>query len=398
MMQSSVYRNLLNLLLVSLISFLMSCASTGDGHRSNNALLSTQYDPVIIPLAEELQIGLKSNQSQIEANQACASPELQDYVQKIGLKLAQYSDRRGIEYHFTVFDSDIINAWALPGGYIYITTGLMKMLTDEAQLAAVLGHEIGHVVRYHGIKHLQRGLLLNSILTWASSQAGGNAAANIGTKGANIGANLLMMRNSREDELEADEQGMKIASQAGYDPAAMFDVQALLLSIRKGGAPDLVSQMLATHPIGEDRESQVRELLPKYAGPTLRNENVYQSAIAAYEVIALQKKARVESENQKAIEAKAIEDAKPLIPVSVTVRAALLSNSQVSTFRNSGNTMVVGVATFSRPQPQLQRAYVIRLSPGQTLEIGSREGWAGQRGDLIVVSGEGYKSTNWRLP
>src|SRR5690349_3393536 len=144
--------------------------------------------------------------------------ELQQYVNSIGLKLAQVAERPNLPWHFTVVDVPAINAFALPGGYIYITRGILPFLQDEAQLAGVLGHEIGHVTARHAASQYskatgaQLGLILGSVFV-----PGGAAAAGLGS----TGLELLFLKNGRDDEAQADGLGVRYAARAGWDPDAV---------------------------------------------------------------------------------------------------------------------------------------------------------------------------------
>src|SRR5262249_15555359 len=147
-------------------------------------------------------------------------------VERVGEKVVAGSDaaRSGYEYHFTLLaDQNTINAFALPGGPVFITEGLLSRLKTEGQLAGVLGHEIGHVVERHGAQHiaqqeLSKGLTGALILsTWDPHNPGSVRNAQM----ALIVANLVGLKYSRDDELQADVAGVKLMGEAGYDPNAM---------------------------------------------------------------------------------------------------------------------------------------------------------------------------------
>ncbi len=129
---------------------LFACVTTGPGGKKSFLIFGT---------SDEIAIGKRINeQVQVEST-LLADPQWQKYITEIGEKIVAVSDRRDLQYHFAVIDSDQINAFALPGGYIYFYTGLLRIMDDEAQLAAVMSHEISHVVARHGMKRMQKGLI-----------------------------------------------------------------------------------------------------------------------------------------------------------------------------------------------------------------------------------------------
>ena len=129
-----------------LFAFLISCATTGPG--GNKSL-------IIIPTSQEVAIGEGMAQQVEEQEKVLPDVAWQNYVTEIGTKIVSVCDRKDIEYHFTVIESDVANAFAAPGGYVYFYTGLLRSMDNEAELAAVMAHEISHVVARHGIKRLQ---------------------------------------------------------------------------------------------------------------------------------------------------------------------------------------------------------------------------------------------------
>ena len=165
--------------------------------------------------AQEIQIGQSQDAEVRREMGVYRDPALQDYVSTIGLRLARASERPDLPWHFTVVDSPAVNAFALPGGYIYITRGIMPFLENEAQLAGVLGHEIGHVTARHASQQYSRatgaqlGLIFGSILLPQT-----RPLAQLGESGLG----LLFLKYSRDNETQADELGVGYATRAGYDP------------------------------------------------------------------------------------------------------------------------------------------------------------------------------------
>jgi predicted Zn-dependent protease len=262
--------------LLVLGSFLaISCASTGE--RSENVLLNSAHDPVFVPEAQEIQIGLQAAQAVGKQYKVSADSGMRAYVNSLGQSLAKAGDRPDLEYSFTLLQDPMVNAFALPGGHVYVTTGILAKLKDESELAAVLGHEIGHVVKQHGLKILQRQVVANLGMNYVLSLLSDDKAALLQAF-AQPAESLLFLRNGREAELESDEQGMLIASRAGLDPSAMIRVQEMLMEAG-GRADPLFGDLLSDHPASEARISQAKAILPRYQGPTDRGESRYQKEI-----------------------------------------------------------------------------------------------------------------------
>ena len=174
-------------------------------------------------------------------------------VRYVGNSIARSSDAAkspyNYEYHLLA-DSQTINAFALPGGQVFITKGLYEKLADEAELAGVLGHESGHVVERHSAQQLEKSKLGNMLVTGvavgASNQRNGYSAAMV----AGVVNQMTQLSFSRTDESQADECGLRFMTQAGYDPRAMIDVMKVLLAASQGGRQP---EFLSTHPYPEDR-------------------------------------------------------------------------------------------------------------------------------------------------
>src|SRR5688572_16517624 len=170
---------------------------------------------VLISESQEIAMGQQSDPSVREEYGVVDSVALQDYVQTIGRKLVSVSHRPTLEWHFAVVDSSVVNAFAVPGGYIYLTRGIMAYLGNEAELAGVLGHEIGHVTARHSVRQITRtelaqiGLTLGQVLSPTFGQFGNLAESGLG---------LMFLRFSRDDEREADRLGVEYCTRVAYDP------------------------------------------------------------------------------------------------------------------------------------------------------------------------------------
>ena len=192
--------------------------------------------------SQEVQLGKEINQELVKSGKARVylNREITSYVNEIGQRLARTSDRPTSPYTFQVVDDDSVNAFATMGGYVYINTGLMKRAENEAELASVIGHEIGHIVGRHAIKQMREKAISQGVLSAAgldSSQA------------VQIGVELALSRpNSRGDELEADRFGLENIKKSGYAPSGMVSFMEKLLQ-RGSSSPTFLS----THPATSER-------------------------------------------------------------------------------------------------------------------------------------------------
>ena len=159
-----------------------------------------------------------------------ADPEVQDYVREVGNKLAAVSDRK-LPYEFFVVNDSTPNAWALPGGKIAVHRGLLTELKSEAELAAVLGHEIVHAAAKHGAKSMQRGLLLQSTIALANVATKNSNYTEYAQLGVELGAALITTKYGRDAERESDRYGMNYMHRAGYDPAGAVDLQQTFVNL-----------------------------------------------------------------------------------------------------------------------------------------------------------------------
>lgn len=213
--------------------FLYHCATTGPGGKKSLILISTD---------QEVSIG-KQMAAQVEKeNKLVPDTAIQNYFNEIGQKVVKVSDRKDLKYHFKVIESDQINAFATPGGYIYFYSGLLKLMDTEAELAAVTAHEISHVVARHGVKRMQQVIGLSILLDLAlgkSSKATQQAVS--------IGIGLALQGYSRENESEADEVGVLYMSKAGYNPQGMVDMFEKLQKVSPSGQ-NVFEKLTADHP------------------------------------------------------------------------------------------------------------------------------------------------------
>jgi predicted Zn-dependent protease len=242
--------------LVLVIPLLGACATNP---------VTGQQDLVFMSEQQEIAIGRQNHAEIVKFFGVYEDPALQDYVQRIGERLAAASHRPDLVYRFTVLDSKEVNAFALPGGYIYITRGLLAYLNDEADLAAVLGHEIGHVTARHAVRQHSAVQLANIGATLGTIFIPGMAHPAAGQL-VNVLGTALLRGYGREHELEADRLGAVYLARSGYDPDAILDALRLLknqeqleleLARAEGREPRSYHGIFATHPDNDTRLQEV---------------------------------------------------------------------------------------------------------------------------------------------
>lgn len=198
--------------------------------------------------AEEIAIGRQIAGNLLGAAPLVPDPRLQKYVNNVGRWVASQSERPDLAWHFGVIDSNDINAFAAPGGYIFVTRGLYRLLGNEAELAGVLAHEIGHVIKKHHLKILQQSKMLDIGSKLLGKQVGGNE--NIG-KLIGSGAEIVSRSLDKNAEFEADRIGVVLAARAGYDAYGLPEV---LQQIGHASANDSsVALLFKTHPHPNER-------------------------------------------------------------------------------------------------------------------------------------------------
>jgi predicted Zn-dependent protease len=190
-------------------------------------------------------------------------PEARALVEKVGQRIVQSSSAREAPYQYEfhlLADENTINAFALPGGQVFITAALLDRLRTEGELAGVLGHEVGHVVARHGAEHLAKAQLtqgLTGAAVIATYDPDNPASRQTAAVAAAIGQ-LINMRFGRDDELESDKLGVRFGSEAGYDPRGMLGVMEVLSEASQGNAPP---EFFSTHPNPERRMERIREAI-----------------------------------------------------------------------------------------------------------------------------------------
>jgi len=211
-------------------------------------------DFMIVSGQQELAMGAQNYapMQQSQGGPYDIDPALTEYVQSIGSRLGEAS---GVDlpYEFTVLNNSVPNAWALPGGKIAINRGLLTEMNSEAELAAVLGHEIVHAAARHTAQQQSRGMLAQIGVLATGIAANDSDYGNLIVGGAQVGAQMLMMKYGRGAELESDKYGMRYMSKAGYDPLGAVVLQTTFLRLSEGRNQDWLSGLFASHPPSQER-------------------------------------------------------------------------------------------------------------------------------------------------
>lgn len=250
--------------ITALSVFLTGCATNpATGERHLNLFSETQ----------EIQMGRDADQQISASLGVYADQELSEYVEDLGLRLAAKSERPNLPWTFRVLDDPTVNAFALPGGFIYITRGILAYLSSEAELAGVVGHEIGHITAQHSVHRMssqqlaQLGLGVGMAISPEFAKYGQLASTGLG---------LMFLKFSRDDETQADELGLRYMGRENYDPNEMVKVMAMLDSVSKSAGGGRVPEWLATHPNPGNRKEHIEGLVTThgdaYAGSNVNRE------------------------------------------------------------------------------------------------------------------------------
>jgi predicted Zn-dependent protease len=256
------------LLPLLILAGLAGCAVNPATGRSELALIP-------VSTSQEIAIGEKSfPQAVQQMGGEYPDARLAAYVNQVGLRLGRGSQRPELPYQFKVVNDSTPNAFALPGGFIAITRGLLINMDNEAQLAAILGHEIGHVTARHSVQGIQRGALLNVALSVLSGVTGETAYGPLAQQAGELSAALLDRSYSREQERESDLLGIDYMVQAAYDPQGAVQVQEFFYRQIEGGAnPMWLSGIFRTHPFSKERMQDNDEYIRTRYAQTLNNPN-----------------------------------------------------------------------------------------------------------------------------
>ena len=232
----------------------------------NPATGEQDFTPFMSP-SDEAKVGAEEHPNILkEFGGVYNNPQVDGYVAAVGGRLAVNSEMPKLEFHFTVLNSPIVNAFALPGGYVYITREILSLFNSEAELASVLGHEIGHVTARHTAKRYTKSVFAGILGAGLGAATGSQAAASL----FNYGSQLYLLSYSRDQEYQADSLGVRYMTRAGYDPYAAADMlrgleaqDALETKLAAGEGRQRTPEFFATHPNTAKRVAQAEELAQK---------------------------------------------------------------------------------------------------------------------------------------
>ncbi|MFP5354716.1 MAG: M48 family metallopeptidase [Gemmatimonadota bacterium] len=236
-------------------------------HRLLLPLLVVSLAGCMVSTQQEIELGTDFSR-QINAQLPLVNdPEVTRYVNVLGDSIARVADDRNLDWRFYIVDSPDVNAFAVPGRFVYVNRGLIERTTQMNQLAGVLGHEIGHVVKRHSIKQMQAGQRLNfgailaCVLTPVCTN-GGDVAVGLAGQG-------LMASFSRGDEAESDQEGIRYVMRAGIDPRGIPEMFRILMKERSERPSGGIDSWFRTHPMEEDRVRATEATIARFGTASL---------------------------------------------------------------------------------------------------------------------------------
>jgi predicted Zn-dependent protease len=297
-MQGTTTRSFINLLV--LLIFLAGCSVnpvTGD------------RELVLVSDSQAIQMG-EQNYAPMQQSQGGVydvDPALTQYVQNVGNKLAAVSDAP-LPYEFVVLNNSVPNAWALPGGKIAINRGLLTELESEAELAAVLGHEIVHAAARHTARQQTRSMWMQGLVVATAVVTSDSNYGNMALAGAGAAAQLATMKYGRSAELESDKYGIRYMYKAGYDPQGAVALQETFMRLSEGHEQDWISGLFSSHPPSEERVQENIKTAAKLPPGGVIGVDSYRAAMAqtleaklAYDTYDEGRKALADEDNDKAL-------------------------------------------------------------------------------------------------
>ena len=237
------------ILVLSLFFLAASCAVNPVTGKQEISLISEQG---------EIELGASTDKEVRAQFGVYEDPSLNEYVQKVGMALVPHTHRPHLTYHFAVLDTPVVNAFAVPGGYIYVTRGILALMNSEAELAVVLAHELGHVNARHSVRKMsqmmlaQIGLVVGSALSETFAKAAGVAG---------VGVQLLFLQFSRDDERQADQLGVEYTRKGQYNPAYMIDFFESLQTMGDLSGGQTLPGFLSTHPLTSERIKNTQAMI-----------------------------------------------------------------------------------------------------------------------------------------
>lgn len=235
---------------------------------------------VLVQPNEELALGAQSFKEIEQKEKVSSDRGANDRVRRVGERIAKAVGEQmpNAQWDFVVFDSEQVNAFALPGGKVGVYTGLLKLATSDDELAIVMGHEIGHVIARHGAERMSQQMVIQGVATLGSAYAEGRydpQVIQIAQAAYGAGATLGTLGFSRMNESEADHMGVVFAAEAGYDPRAAIGFWEKM-SAQKAARPGLLEKFLSTHPTDDKRIADLKALMPQVVPMYEANRGKYR--------------------------------------------------------------------------------------------------------------------------
>ncbi len=229
---------------------------------------------------EEVQMGAQYAAEINRELPIITDPEIQRYITVLGDSIARVADNRNLDWHFYVVDQPDVNAFAVPGGYIYLNRGLIERAATMSEVAGVLGHEIGHVTERHSMEQMAKAQQANVGVSLACIFAPSVCNSGLGSAAIQIGAGGAFAKFSRDDERDADREGIKFVTRAGIDPRGVPAMFRTLLAERQS-KPGGVDGFFSSHPLAEDRvadsENEIAKIDPVVMQSLTRDTRAFQA-------------------------------------------------------------------------------------------------------------------------
>ncbi|MFT7371688.1 MAG: putative Zn-dependent protease [Oleiphilaceae bacterium] len=236
-------------------------------------------------MSDDIEIG-KAQYKPTQQSQGGAyylDSKLSNYISAVGNKLARVSDQPDLPYEFVVLNNSVPNAWALPSGKIAINRGLLVQLENEAQLAAVLSHEVVHAAARHGAQRMRDNMFIQASIAGLGLTLADNDYRSLIIGGASLGAQLTVAKYGRNHELESDQYGMQYMAKAGYNLQGAVDLQTLFVKLSKGQKSSWIDGLFASHPPSPERVAENKKHLLRLqnkASDAFTGTKEYQAALS----------------------------------------------------------------------------------------------------------------------
>ena len=276
MKSNALYVNVIRFKSLLFVTLVLLGAS---GCSTNPATGQQQFTALMSP-SQEQQVGANEHSKIMKNYGSIQDKALLNYVRKVGADVAKNTERADVDYKFFVLDDPMVNAFALPGGYVYVTRGLLAQANSEAELAGVLGHEVGHITGRHSAERYSRGVLTSL----GAAVLGAALESNAASQALGVGSDLFLKSYSRSQEHEADMLGIRYLNRSGYHPSGMPAFLTALeanteLEMRLNGKGGRMPGWMSTHPLTADRVQQTIAQAKQFPQEGKINRNEYLNQI-----------------------------------------------------------------------------------------------------------------------